>query len=98
MALYTHPGGQVTLLPPPEGHVSDFAHPARQWTEALYWGSGVFHALTILFISQRCYTHFWLQRKIAPEDAMLLTAWVGHQTLVPKILLLLTRICMIRRA
>ncbi|KAK8139407.1 hypothetical protein PG984_002787 [Apiospora sp. TS-2023a] len=75
MALYTHPGGQVTLLPPPEGHVSDFAHPVRQWTEALYWGSGVFHFLTILFISQRCYTHFYLQRKMAAEDAMLLTAW-----------------------
>lgn len=76
MSLYTHPGGQVTLLPPPDGYVSDFDHPQRQYVEGIYWASGGFFVLALLFVGQRCFTHFFLHKRFFPEDGLLLIAWV----------------------
>jgi len=65
---YTHPGGEMTLMPPPEGYISNFAHPQRQYTNQLYIGAGILSAVTILFMTQRIFTNLWVQRKVVLED------------------------------
>lgn len=77
MAFFQHPSGQLTLLPPPDDYRSNFETPQRQYINELYWGSGVFNFLTVLFVFQRFYAHLRLQRRFLPEDGLLLLAWVG---------------------
>lgn len=74
---YTHPGGQVTLAPPPDGYISNFANPQRQYVDNLYWATGFLAGLTILFMAQRLFTNLWIQRKFALEDGLLCAGWVS---------------------
>lgn len=74
---FVHPGGQLTLMPPPQGYVSNFVNPERQYTENLYYVSGVLAGLTILFMAQRLYINVWVSRTFALEDALLFAGWVS---------------------
>ncbi|KAH8819336.1 hypothetical protein F5884DRAFT_717660 [Xylogone sp. PMI_703] len=63
MSLYTHPGGEVTLLPPPTGYQVDFDHPQRQFVQQMYWVSGVMNFIALLFVAQRVYTNLYIQKR-----------------------------------
>lgn len=76
MSLYTHPGGQVTLLPPPDGYISDFENPQRQYVAALYWASGVLSFIAVFCLFQRLYTNVVVEKKFLVEDAFLFIGWV----------------------
>lgn len=80
--LYTHPGGQVTLVPPPPGFTSDFDHPQRHYVLAIYRAAAVCNVVALVFMGIRCYTNFRIQKRFALEDGLLITAYVRGPRIV----------------
>ncbi|KAI5922489.1 hypothetical protein F4810DRAFT_673990 [Camillea tinctor] len=76
MALYTYPDGTITALPPPNDYNVDFENPQRQFVEALDWTSGVLSIVTLLFVCQRLYVTFVVEKRVFLDDGFLFIAWV----------------------
>ncbi|KAI1638258.1 hypothetical protein F4809DRAFT_601006 [Biscogniauxia mediterranea] len=76
MALYTYPDGTVTALPPPDGYIVDFENPQRQFIDALSWTSGAISIVTLLFVCQRLYVSFAVEKRVSLDDGFLFIAWV----------------------
>ncbi|KAI1490279.1 hypothetical protein F5X96DRAFT_694779 [Biscogniauxia mediterranea] len=68
MALYTYPDGTVTALPPPDGYIVDFENPQRQFVDALSWTSGAISIVTLLFVCQRLYVSFAVEKRVSLDD------------------------------
>jgi hypothetical protein len=72
MSLYIHPGGQATVLPPPEGWVSDFKNPTvNPWVYATYWTMGFLTPLTLIFVGQKLYCQIVLRKRWQWDDSFL---------------------------
>jgi hypothetical protein len=68
---YVHPGGEITIIPPPDGWVSNFEDPTRNpWTYAIYWTMGVVSPLTLCFMAQKLYCKVVIRRTWDLDDSM----------------------------
>ncbi|KAF4120275.1 hypothetical protein GMORB2_3076 [Geosmithia morbida] len=68
--------GVPVAIPPPEGYVVDFEHPARNSVPAAYWLFGVGNFLMLIFMLQRVYVRAVIQKTVKLEDAFLGVAYV----------------------
>lgn len=60
--------GVPVAIPPPDGYVVDFDHPARNSVTQAYWLFGVGNFVCLLFMLQRAYVKLVLQRRVQLED------------------------------
>lgn len=68
MSFYQLPDGTVVIAPPPENYTVDIEHPQRQYDIASYVGTGVVGFFTFLFVLQRYYVRFLVQKTFGFED------------------------------
>lgn len=62
--------GTITIIPPPDGYVVDFANPQIQYMVESYTVAAVEMSLAFLFLVQRLYTKIVLMKSFQLEDGM----------------------------
>lgn len=60
--------GTMTIIPPPEGYVVDFAHPQRKLTTEAYTLFIAENILAFVFLVQRLYTKIRLMKQFQIDD------------------------------
>lgn len=65
--------GVVTILPPPEGYMVDFANPQRRLMTEAYTLFIVENILALTFLVQRLYTKIRLMKQFQIDDGMYYT-------------------------
>ena len=60
--------GVVTIIPPPEGYVVDFANPERRLMTEMYTLFIVENILALIFLAQRLYTKIRLMKQFQIDD------------------------------
>jgi len=60
--------GTMTMIPPPEGYVVDFANPARRLTTETYTVFIAENIIAIIFLAQRLYTKIRLMKQFQIDD------------------------------
>ncbi|CAO2653666.1 Nn.00g030770.m01.CDS01 [Neocucurbitaria sp. VM-36] len=68
--------GTITMLPPPEGYVVDFANPRRRLVTETYVLFILENILAIIFLVQRLYTKIRLMRVFQIDDVTVILAWI----------------------
>lgn len=68
MSFYQYPDGTIVIAPPPENYTVNIEHPQRQYDIASYVGTGVVGAFTFMFVLQRYYVRFFVQKTFGFED------------------------------
>lgn len=70
--------GVRVAIPPPDGYVVDFGHPARNSELAAYWLYGAGNFFCLLFMLQRIYVRAVIQKVIRVEDGELSMETLSH--------------------
>ncbi|EUC46563.1 hypothetical protein COCMIDRAFT_35794 [Bipolaris oryzae ATCC 44560] len=68
--------GVMTILPPPEGYVVDFANPQRRLLGEAYALFIVENILAFIFLAQRLFTKIRLMKQFQIDDAFVILAWI----------------------
>ncbi|KAK8859849.1 hypothetical protein PGQ11_010583 [Apiospora arundinis] len=68
--------GTITIMPPPEGYVVNFADPPQEGVTAMWTVCIIENILAVLFLAQRLYTKLFIVGKFQAEDFTVLIAWV----------------------
>ncbi|RDI88115.1 hypothetical protein Vi05172_g1899 [Venturia inaequalis] len=72
----------ITIIPPPDGYVVDFANPQRRLVTQTYILFALENVLALMFLIQRLYTKIRLMKQFQIDDVFVIVAWalsVGTQ-------------------
>lgn len=73
--IMSNVNGTMTMIPPPEGYVVDFANPARRLTTETYTVFIVENIIAIIFLGQRLYTKIRLMKQFQIDDGTGSNEW-----------------------